>query len=315
MLRKGPIIFLLAAVVLAGFAAWGANQWIRAQADRAAASRVSTSPVVVAAGELEPGQPLEGKDLGVVNWPNANLPAGHFSKTAQVAGRVLKVAMTKGEVVLPAKLAQEGLAGGLSAVVPDGFRAMTVRVDEVIGVGGFVQAGDKVDVLATLDRGPFSQNPATQVVLRAIPVLTVGERLQEEGEGSKAKRRKVTVVTLQVRPEEGERLALVATEGKVVLALRNQGDLQDAATPGISMTALMPGGPPKPPPAASRQEEEEGPKVEIIKVATSSQQTFTRPVAKDRPRRSAVSQADDEENEGSVSPRPCPKTLPSSPGR
>jgi pilus assembly protein CpaB len=266
MLRKGPMVFLLAAVVLAGIAAWGANQWIRTQADRAAASRVSTSPVVVAAGELEPGQALEGKDLGVVNWPSGSLPAGHFSKTSQLSGRVLKTAVTKGEVMLPAKLAQEGLAGGLSAVVPDGFRAMTVRVDEVVGVGGFVQPGDRVDVLVTMSRAPFTNDPVARLVLQDLPVLTVGEKFQEEGDGGRTKRRKVTVVTLQVKPDQGERLALVSSEAKIILALRNQGDHEDHGGEGVRFSALAPT-PATPPPLKAVAANNAGPRVEVIKVA------------------------------------------------
>jgi pilus assembly protein CpaB len=267
MLRKGPIIFLLAAVVLAGIAAWGANQWIRIQADRAAASRVSTAPVVVAAGELEPGQALEGKDLAVINWPSGSLPAGHFAKPAQITGRVVKVGVTKGEVMLPAKLAQEGLAGGLSAVVPDGYRAMTVRVDEVVGVGGFVQPGDRVDVLVTMSRAPFTNDPVARLILQDLPVLTVGEKFHEEAEGSRTKRRKVTVVTLQVKPDQGERLALVSSEAKIILALRNQGDHEDHSGDGVRFSALAPS-PPPPPPAKPAVEKNAGPRVEVIKVAS-----------------------------------------------
>jgi pilus assembly protein CpaB len=281
MLRKGPLIFLLAALVLAVFAAWGANQWIRTQADRAAASRVSTAPVVVAAGELEPGKALEGKDLAVVSWPSGNLPAGHFSKPAQVTGRVMRVAMTKGEVMLPAKLAQEGLAGGLSAVVPPGFRAMTVRVDEVVGVGGFVQPGDRVDVLVTMSKSPFSGDPLSRLILQNLPVLTVGEKL-EEGDGGKAKRHKVTVVTLQVNPEEGERLALVSAEAKIILALRSQSDRDDHQGDGVRFSALGP--PPAPPPSAKLTAgKDAGPRVEVIKVAKRRLMSLT-PGEDDDPR-------------------------------
>jgi pilus assembly protein CpaB len=121
MLRKGPIVFLTAAVLLAGLAAWGAHRWITTQAEQAAAKRVVTAPVVVASQDLEPGQKLEAKHLLVLNWPAGSLPAGHFARAAQVQGRVLKSSVVKGELMVAGKLAQEGLAGGLSAVVPRAF--------------------------------------------------------------------------------------------------------------------------------------------------------------------------------------------------
>ncbi len=265
MLRKGPLIFLLAALMLALAATWAANQWIRSQAEKAAAKKVITAPVVVAAGDLDPGKSLELKDLAVLNWPGANLPAGHFAKPEQIKGRVVRTALNKGEVILPSKLAQEGLAGGLSAVVPEGYRAMTVHVDEVVGVGGFVQPGDRVDVLVTMARGPFNQDPVSRLVLQDLPVLTVGEKFQEEGEGSKAKRRKVTVVTLQVKPQEGERLALISAEAKIILALRNQGDHEDHNGEGVRFSTLAPA--PPTPPAKHVSTEEVGPRVEVIRVA------------------------------------------------
>ena len=168
-------------------------------------------------------------------------------------------------------------------MVPEGYRAMTVRVDEVIGVGGFVQPGDRVDVLATVDRGGFRDDPASRVVLQDVPVLTVGEKMQEEGEGAKAKRRKVTVVTLQVEPQQGERLALAANEGKVVLALRNQGDRQEAATPGVRLTALVPALAPTPAPAPQAQPAAaEG--VEVIKGVNRSMQPLRPQEGKGEPR-------------------------------
>jgi pilus assembly protein CpaB len=308
MLRKGPIVFLAAAILLAGLAAWGAHRWITTQADLAAAKRVVTAPVVVASQDLEPGLKLEGKHLLTLNWPAGNLPAGHFSRVAQVEGRVIKAPVVKGELIIAGKLAQEGIAGGLSAVVPPGFRAVTVRVDEVVGVAGFVQPGDRVDVLATVAKGSaFTQDPASKVVLQDINVLTVGERFQEEQEGGKVKRRKVSVVTLQVTPEDGERLGLVSSEARILLALRNQSDHQDPPTPGVNLAALMPApsAPAPPPPPPPPVVEDTGPKVEVIKVATRVTDT---PVA-------AQTQASPKPAEGAgesapARKPPCPITGP-----
>ncbi|MFH1058934.1 MAG: Flp pilus assembly protein CpaB [Pseudomonadota bacterium] len=274
--RKAPFIFIALAIILAAAAAWGSHRYMTSQALRNAPAKAATAPVVVAAADLGAGQRLESGDLRLQHWPLAALPPGHLAKVEAVTGRVLKGPLVKGEVLLAAKLAPEGLAGGLSAVVPAGYRAMTVRVDEVIGVGGFVQPGDRVDVLVTVDKGPFRENPGSRVVLQDVPVLTVGEKVQEETSGSKPRRHKVTVVTLQVLPAQGERLALAASEGKVVLALRNQGDRDDQSTRGVTLTALMPApaaaaapAPPVPPAAQSA-----APAVEVIKGVNRSRQTL-----------------------------------------
>ncbi len=239
MLRKGPVIFLALALVLAAVAALGAYRWIQTQAEVAARNRVVLAPVVVAAGELPAGQKLEPSHLAVQRWPLANIPAGHFARPVDLKGRVLRTPLVAGEVLLPSKLAPMGLAGGLSAVVPEGYRALTVRVDEVIGVGGFVQPGDRVDVLCTVATGPFRDDPATRIVLQDVKVLTTGEKVESAHRG-KPKKQKVKVVTLQLLPEQGERLALAAQEGKVLLALRNQGDRNTEKTKGVMLTSLMP---------------------------------------------------------------------------
>ncbi len=275
MRGKTPLLFLALALVFAAAAAWGAHRWLAAQALASTPVQTPTVPVVVAAADLPAGEPLDAGDLAVQRWPLGSQPVGHLSQPEALKGRVLRGPLVKGEVVLAAKLAPEGLAGGLSAVVPAGYRAMTVRVDEVIGVGGFVQPGDRVDVLVTVEKGPFRENPASRQVLHNVPVLTVGEKIQEEGEGAKPKRRKVTVVTLQVLPADGERLALAASEGKVILTLRNQADQERHDTKGVVLSALVP--PPVAPapvaPAAAAPASAE-PSIEIIKGVNRSQQTL-----------------------------------------
>lgn len=277
--RKAPYVFIALALILAAAAAWGSHRWMSNQAARTAPAKVATAPVVVAAANLSAGQRLEAGDLALQQWPLGAQPPGHLARIEAASGRVVKGAMVKGEVVLAAKLAPAGLAGGLSAVVPAGYRAMTVRVDEVIGVGGFVQPGDRVDVLVTVDKGAFRENPGSRVVLQDVPVLTVGEKLQEEGDAAKPRKRKVTVVTLQVLPDQGERLALAASEGKVVLALRNQGDRDDKQTGGVHLTTLMPPpaapkAPPQqqPPVAVAAEAAANKPSVEVIKGAQRTQQ-------------------------------------------
>ena len=240
MRRKAPILFIFIAIVLAGAAAWGAQIWIKGQARRAAASQLGLRRVVVASVDMSAGHILETKNLTVQKWPRSSLPPGHFSAPGKLTGRVVRTPLVKGEVVLDSKLAKQGLGGGLSAVLPQGFRAMTLKVDEVIGVGGFVQPGDKVDVLLTFAKGSFRDDPITRIVLQNVPVLTVGSRVEGQNpKGKNLKRVKKAVVTLILKPEEAERLALAMLEGKVVLALRNQGDLLGSPTGGVRLTSLL----------------------------------------------------------------------------
>lgn len=275
MLRKAPLMFMAVALVLAALASWSAHRWIVARANQAATVKVNTGPILVANADLPAGQRLETRHLVTQQWPAGTLPTGHLSKPDQALGRVLRGPLVKGEVILAAKLAPEGLAGGLSAVVPEGYRAMTVHVDEVIGVGGFLQPGDRVDVLLTVNKGAFQGDPASRVVLQDVPVLTVGEKVNEEAEGSKIKRQKVTVVTLQLKLEQAERLALGANEGKVILALRNQGDRQDQSTGGIRLTALVPSAAAAP--AAAEAPKAAAPTIEVIKGVSRTQQSLGKP--------------------------------------
>lgn len=240
MLRKGSLIFLALAIVLAAAAAFAAHKWIQRQGAVAAASRIAMTPVVVASRDLPAGQALSAGDLKVNRWPQAGLPQGSFNSVKTLTGRVLKTAASKGEPLLAGKLAAKGLRGGLSAVVPEGYRAMTVRVDEVIGVGGFVQPGDQVDVLATVAKGPYSKDPITRTVLQSVTVLTVGENVNQDKNAKKPKRDKSKVVTLQLTPLQAETLALAANEGKLLLALRNNADSIETPSKGVRLTSLLP---------------------------------------------------------------------------
>ncbi len=271
MARKGPLLLILLALVLAGVAAWGAQHWVRVQAARAARQRVVMRPVVLAARDLPAGQSIKSGDLRVVRWPATGLPRGHFSSPAALEGRVPRTRLFKGEVVLAAKLAAKGLSGGLSSVLPPGFRAMTVKVDDVIGVGGFVQPGDRVDVLVTLERGPFRDDPVTRTVLQKVKVLTVGEKVaRNKRPGSKPRRHQAQVVTLQLTPAQGETLALAASTGKLLLALRNQADGRRAASAGVRLTSLVPLAGPQP----AARAREQAPLVEVIRGTRRSRQSL-----------------------------------------
>ena len=143
----------------------------------------------------------------------------------------------RNEVVIPGKLASKEAGVGLPPVIPDGMRAVSVRVNEVIGVAGYVLPGNRVDILATASPTDAHQDTITKVILANVQVLTAGTRMEQDQE--KGKPMQVTVVTLLVFPDQAERLALASTEGKIQLALRNPLDKSAPETPGIKPATLM----------------------------------------------------------------------------
>ena len=145
--------------------------------------------------------------------------------------------LVKNEIVLGAKLASKEAGAGLPPIIPDGMRAVSVRVNEVIGVAGYVLPGTRVDVLATASPNGNAQEVTSKVILSNVQVLTAGTRMEQDQE--KGKPMAVTVVTLLVYPEQSERLALASTEGKIQLALRNPLDTSAPETPGMKTATLL----------------------------------------------------------------------------
>lgn len=190
--------------------------------------------VVVATAELPVGVRIRSEDMRVTAVPQELAPAGAFSRTADVKDRVVTNAILKGEPVVPNRLAPPGSAPGLAPMIPPGFRAVSVRVNDVIGVAGFIQPGMRVDVLAT-GRLPSSEDSVTRTVLQNVVVLSAGQVLQPEPKGQAIN---AQVVTLQVRPDEAEVLTLTSGEGRIQLVLRNSADIAVQSTPGAHLVAV-----------------------------------------------------------------------------
>jgi pilus assembly protein CpaB len=188
----------------------------------------------VAVSDLFWGTKLTPEHMKLVPFPTGSLPEGHFSTLEGVEGRVLVANLRTNEPILEYKLApREVTMGGVAAVTRPEKRAMAVKVDDVIGVAGFINPGNHVDVLVTIDNSP----PVTKTVLQNVLVLATGPDLDRKGKEEKPS--SVKVITLEVTPEEGEKLALAATEGKVVLALRNQLNAEAVLTKGATIPALL----------------------------------------------------------------------------
>jgi pilus assembly protein CpaB len=244
-MRNRIFAVLVIAIIAGGGLAYGTYNLM--QAPPAQGSNMQTQPVVVAAADLQLGTALKKDDLRVVQFPLGAAPEGAFSQTAELVGRGLIVPIVKNEPILGAKLASKEAGAGLPPVIPEGMRAVSVRVNEVVGVAGYVLPGNRVDVVATASPTDNRSDTTSKVVLSNVQVVTAGTRMEQNADENKAVQ--VTVVTLLVNPEQAERLALASTEGKIQLALRNPLDQSAPETPGIKTAGLMGG---KPAPAGPR---------------------------------------------------------------
>ena len=197
--------------------------------------------VVVAKKEIQLGEKITADHLGLAQIPNGAAPEGVFRKLDQVVGWVAITPIGVRETVTAHKLAPEGTGAGLSAVIPEGYRAMTVKVDDVVGVSGFIMPGSFVDVVAIIvpPSEQTKQDPISKIVLQNIKVLASGPKI--DSPDNQREPSKVNAVTLQVTPEQAEKLVLAANQAKLQLVMRNYGDQEAAATRGASRSTLLSG--------------------------------------------------------------------------
>lgn len=228
-------LFLVVAVVAALIAALLFTRYVER---RTAEVRVPTAKVVVAALDLPLATTLRPESLAVVDWPLSSRPEGTTADPASVTGRVALAPMFKGEPILAGKLASGEIGSGLSAILPAGMRAAAVRVDDVVGVAGFIHPGDRVDVIVTMKPTEGSVPPMSKVILQGVRVLAVGKELATKGK-SLDRSIPATVATLMVTAEDSERLALAAAKGQILLTLRSSVDLEPVATSGMTPPVLL----------------------------------------------------------------------------
>ena len=227
------LIGALASGLLAGYAALVYVSQEPAPLEAAAAP---ARTIVVANRDLPAGTVLRREDVKTVGWPGSAVPEGIATQAGEVVGRGLIVEVRENEPVVGWKLAQPEAGGGLSITIPEGMRAVSVRVDEVVGVAGFVLPGTRVDVLATVMPGSDRTQTTTRIILQNVRALAADQRYQQDVDGEP---RYVTVVTLLVTPEQAEALTLAATEGRIQLALRNTLDEAESETSGRRITTLV----------------------------------------------------------------------------
>ncbi len=210
-----------------------ASRWINQQAT------MEFDKVVVAAQDIDLGTPLLPQMLRVADWPKGSAPTGATDDPAKLDTRVLKTSLQRGEPVLESKLAPIGSTGGLSAVISEGNRAMTVRVNDVIGVAGFALPGNYVDIVVNteddskVERGVSKS--VSKIVLEHILVLAVAQEQSRD----ETKPKVVNAVTLEVTPEQAEKLDLARSVGSLSLVLRNQIDNTLANTTGVTKSSLL----------------------------------------------------------------------------
>jgi pilus assembly protein CpaB len=235
MARMRITLVLLLALAAGGGLAFGTYRYMQNVPVKTVS--LPTKPVVVAATDLELGAQLRADDVRVVEWPASAMPAGAFSSPDEVIGRGLVMPMIQNEPLLPMKLAGKDSGAGLPVVIPEGKRAVSVRVNDVIGVAGYVLPGTHVDVIATATPTNSDVDMTTKVVLTNVQVLAAGTKMEQDTEQGKPMA--VNVVTLLVSPDEAERLTLSATQGKIQLALRNPLDKTTPDTPGVRPAVLL----------------------------------------------------------------------------
>src|SRR5688500_5694275 len=235
MARTRIFIVLALAIGLGGAFAYGTYQYI--ENIPAPAASMETRPVIVAAAALDVGAELRADDLRTIEWPASAVPEGAFSNTKELIGRGVVLPITPNEPILASKLASTEAGAGLPPAIPEGFRALSVRVNEVIGVAGYVLPGTHVDVVATVSPTDSRPDTTSKVILTNVKVLAAGTKIERDIENDKPVA--VSVVTLLVDPLEAERLTLASTEGKIQLALRNPLDKTKPETPGIRPAALL----------------------------------------------------------------------------
>ena len=236
MRNKRFLIVMVGALAFGLLAAFSVSRYLSsAQANN------NFTKVAVAKVDIPLGTKIIPEQVGEAEFPSDAIPDGAIESAQKLVGRVAVVNIAARETITDSKLASEGTEGGLTAIIPEGYRAMTVKVDDASGVSGFIQPGALVDVVVVIDpkENSINQDPVSKVVLQNIKVLANAQNMDKP----KNEREATTVkaVTLQVTPEQAEKLALAANEGKLQLIMRNSIDQGDTQTTGINKRSLLTG--------------------------------------------------------------------------
>lgn len=231
MKKYSTFIALGLAVVCGALAVWLTSQWLQAQAaeGQAVKDAVPMTRIVIAAQDLEIGTLLGADNLTLADWPQTNVPKGAFDNIEAVAGRIAVTRLPAGGPLQAAELAEPGSGAGLVALIPPGRRAMSIKVDEVSGVAGFILPNTYVDVISVNNRSNRETREA-KTILKKIKVLAIAQETTTE----KGKAKIVKSVTLELLPKEAETLALHSILGSIHLILRNPLEQEEEAAPEVA---------------------------------------------------------------------------------
>jgi pilus assembly protein CpaB len=246
MNRNRLVIGLVFALVL-GFAASAFVYHAFKQAS-AAPTAVAMQHIVVAAGPLPLGSLLDSSKVRTISWPSSEPVTGMFTKIEDCVNRALITSVAENEPILEAKLAPREAGAGLPATIPAGMRALSVAVNDVIGVAGFVTPGTTVDVLVTgavMGTSQSNGSTITRTILENVRVLAAGQKIEQDRDG---KPQTVPVITLLVTPDDAGKLAMASTQGKIQLALRNTVDVKATDPAPVLQSTLFASSAPPPPP-------------------------------------------------------------------
>ncbi|MBN2575344.1 MAG: Flp pilus assembly protein CpaB [Deltaproteobacteria bacterium] len=229
-------VFWVLALAAGGAAAYLIHSYVK---DNVTMGAPVVTKVALAAVDLELATTLQLEHVRMVDWPES-VPAPNAVHNANDAvGRVLTAKAVKGQILLETMFAPRDSGKGLAALIPPTMRAVAVRVDDVVGVAGFIHPEDRVDVIVTIrPTKPDNAEPTSKVILQNVEVLTVGKEIETK-DNTRNKPIPVTVATLLVTPENSEKLALAANQGKILLTLRSRADDRVAATSGVVPSMLL----------------------------------------------------------------------------
>ncbi len=237
MRNKRFFIVLVGALLFGLLAAFSVSRYLSsAQAYTKNLTRVAVAKVAIPVGSK-----IIPEQLMMVQFPKESTPDGTFESPEKLVGRVAVLNIAPREPITESRLAPEGTAGGLSAVIPEGYRAMTVKVDDVVGISGFIMPGTLVDVVVVInpEERAGMKDPISKIVLQNIKVLANGQNIDQPENQRDAN--SVKAVTLLVTPEQAEKLALATSEGRLQLVMRNSIDQGDEQTTGMDKRRLLGG--------------------------------------------------------------------------
>jgi pilus assembly protein CpaB len=235
MMNRNRLLMIgLVALMLGAFVSLFVYKNLLAKTASAAPPGVN---VVIAGNDIQVGAKIAGSDLRVVRLPSGDLPPHYFSDEVKVIGQGAILPIARGEFILPYKLAGEHAGFGLPALIPTGMRAVSVRVNDVVGVAGFVLPGTRVDVLLTGNASGSSEQQTT-TVLENVAVIANGQKLDRNSGGEP---QNAAVITLLVSPDDAQRLTLASTQGHIQLALRNPLDTKQENVLAVNSNSLYKG--------------------------------------------------------------------------